>query len=244
MSRVSVATIALSAVLAASLPPAPVQAQPVRQDARFDLEIRGLKVGVLSFAGVEDGRSYAVSGTLQSTGLAGMLRKMRYDAKVQGVINGAGLAPQRFEQSGGSAGRQTEEVVVWANGVPKVEKREPPREARPTDADPSGQRGTVDTLTALYATLRDVAPGAECRSNVIMYDGRYRMQLKLAAPKAADGGVSCSGEYVRLAGFTPEQMAERTRFPFTLRYVPEGGRMRVTEVAMTSLWGQARLVRR
>jgi hypothetical protein len=222
----------------------PAHAQQMRQDARFDVEIRGLKVGVLSFAGVENGGSYAVSGTMQSTGLAGAVRKMRYDAKVTGRINGSGFAPARYEQSGGSGSRYTEEVVVWQAGLPKIEKREPPREARPTDADPAQQRGTVDTLTALYATLRDVAPGQECKSSVIMYDGRYRMQLKIAAAKADGAAVSCSGEYVRLAGFSPEDMAERTRFPFTLRYEPSGDRMRVTEVAMTSLWGKARLVRR
>jgi hypothetical protein len=236
MRRVAAALFALAL--------SPAQAQEIRQDARFDVEIRGLKVGVLSFAGVEGPGSYAVSGTMQSTGLAGAVRKMRYDAKVTGRIGAGGFAPARFEQTGGAGSRYTEEVVVWQAGLPRVEKREPPREARPTDADPAQQRGTVDTLTALYATLRDVAPGQECKSSVIMYDGRYRMQLKIAAPKADGAAVTCSGEYVRLAGFPPEDMAERTRFPFTLRYEPAGERMRVTEVAMTSLWGKARLVRR
>ena len=222
----------------------PAHAQETRQDARFDVEIRGLKMGVLSFAGVENASSYAVSGTMQSTGLAGAVRKMRYDAKVRGAVTARGFSPQRYEQTGGSGQRYSEEIVVWQNGLPRIEKREPPREARAADADPAQQRGTVDTLTALYATLRDVAPGQECKSSVIMYDGRYRMQLKIAAPKADGSAVTCSGEYVRLAGFTPEDMAERTRFPFTLRYEPAGDRMRVTEVAMTSLWGRARLVRR
>ena len=222
----------------------PAEAQEVRQDARFDVEVRGLRIGVLTFAGVENARSYAIAGTMQSTGLAGAIRKLRYDAKVTGSITREGFAPARYEQSGGSGKRFTEEIVVWQNGMPRIEKREPPREARATDADPAQQRGTVDTLTALYATLRDVPPGQECRSSVIMYDGRYRMQLKIAAPKAEGAAVTCSGEYVRLAGFSAEDMAERTRFPFTLRYEPEGERMRVTEVAMTSLWGKARLVRR
>ncbi|MFN3647385.1 MAG: DUF3108 domain-containing protein [Gemmobacter sp.] len=235
--------IALTALALAAATPAP--AQELRQNARFDLEIRGITVGRLDFAGVENGRSYAVSGTMQSTGLAGMLRKMRYDANVRGTMTARGFAPQRYEQTGGIGKKYTEEIVVWDGGLPRIERQEPPREARATDADPAQQRGTVDTLTALYATLRDVAPGQECQSSVIMYDGRYRMQLQISAPRTEAGGVSCAGEYIRLAGFTPEEMAERTRFPFTLRYEPTTeGRMRVTEVAMDSLYGRARLVRR
>lgn len=224
---------------------APAMAQEDRQAARFDIEVRGVAIGRLDFSSVETGSSYAVSGTMQSTGLAGMLRSVRYEANVRGVVTPRGLAPQRYEQSGGTRGRSSEEVVVWVAGLPRIERQDPPKVARATDPDPAQQRGTVDTLTALYATLRDVAPGQECKSSVIMYDGRYRMQLLIAAPKpGADGKVSCSGEYIRLAGFSPEDMAKRTRFPFTLHYVPEGERMRVTEVAMESTLGTARMIRR
>jgi hypothetical protein len=234
--------IALTALVFSA--PFGAQAQELRQSARFDVEIRGLTVGRLSFTGVENGTSYAVSGTMQSTGLAGMLRKMRYDANVRGTVSHRGFAPQRYEQTGGAGKGYSEETVVWQAGLPRIERQEPAKPPRPTDPDPAQQRGTVDTLTALYATLRDVAPGQECKSSVIMYDGRYRMQLRIAAAKPVEGGVACSGEYIRLAGFTPEEMAERTRFPFTLRYVPTEGRMRVTEVAMDSLYGSARLVRK
>lgn len=235
--------IALPAVLLAMALPA--AAQDIRQDASFALEIRGINVGMLNFSGVENASSYAVSGTLQSTGLAGMLRRMRYEAKVRGSQSGSNLRPARYEQSGGANNRHSEEVVVWTAGLPRIERQEPPKPARPGDPDPAQQRGTVDTLTALYATLRDVPRGQECTTNVIIYDGRYRMQLRLSAPRAEGETVTCSGEYIRLAGFSAEEMAERTRFGFTVHYAPlPDGRMRVTQVAMDSLYGRARLVRR
>lgn len=223
----------------------PAQAQDQRQDAHFALEIRGIPVGQLTFAAVENGRAYSVSGQLRTSGLAGMLRKMGYTAKVQGSMSARGFHPARYEQTGGSGNKYTEETVVWQGGLPRIERQEPPQQARATDADPARQRGTVDTLTTLYATLRDVARGQECKTNVIMYDGRYRMQLRLSAPKADGDKVSCSGEYVRLAGFTAEEMAERTRFPFTVHYGPLGeGQLRVSQVTMDTLYGRARLVRR
>lgn len=237
--------IALALALALTAGVAPVLAQETRQSARFDVEIRGLTVGRLDFAGVENGSSYAVSGTMRSTGLAGMLRKMKYTANVRGTLTARGFAPQRYEQTGGAGSGYSEEIVVWQGGVPRIERQEPPMVARATDANPADHRGAVDTLTALYATLRDVAPGGECKSSVIIFDGRYVMQLKISAPKPTDGGgVMCAGEYIRLAGFSAEDMAERTRFPFNLHYVPVDGRMRVAQVTMSSLYGAARMVRR
>lgn len=237
---------AILTACAIQLAASPAVAQEVRQDATFALEIRGLPVGNLSFSGVETPSRYAVSGVVATSGLAGMLRRMRYDAKVQGSRNARGFAPARYEQSGGSGNRSSQEVVVWQSGMPRIEMREPARLPGARDADPAKQRGTVDTLTALYATLRDVPAGQECTSNVMIYDGRYQMQLRLSKPQAQSGGaVACNGEYIRIAGFSEEEMAERTHFPFTLHYAPvEGGSMRVTQVRMDSLYGSARLVRR
>lgn len=233
----------LTALLLAAAQPAP--AQEKRQDALFTLEIRGIAVGELVFAGVETDSAYAVSGTVRTTGLAGMLRKLHYDAKVQGARSSGRLSPARYEQSGGIGSKYSEEVVVWSGGLPRIERQDPPKPARDTDADPARQRGTIDTLTAIYATLRDVPPGQECRSDLTLYDGRYRMQVRTLAPRQAGDGVICDGEYIRLAGFSPKEMAERTNFPFQLHYSPaSNGTMRVVKVTMDSLYGSARLVRR
>jgi hypothetical protein len=103
----------------------------------------------------------------------------------------------------------------------------------------------VDILTALYATLRDAEAGSECNRSFAMYDGRRASRLTLGAPAAVEGGVTCPGEYRRVAGFPPEDMAEKTRFPFTLTYAPApDGRMRVVEVSMDTLYGSAKLIRR
>jgi hypothetical protein len=67
----------------------------------------------------------------------------------------------------------------------------------------------------------------------------------LGAPAAVEGGITCPGEYRRLAGFSADDMAEKTRFPFTVRLVPgTSGLMQVDEVTMESIYGNARLKRR
>ena len=118
------------------------------------------------------------------------------------------------------------------------------RGKRPYDVDPATQVGTVDPLTAMFATLRDVAPGRECGRSLKMFDGRRSSELRLGAPQTDGENVVCAGEYRRIGGFPPDDMAERTRFPFTLTYAPAGDRMQVVEVAMDTLYGKARLVRR
>jgi hypothetical protein len=105
--------------------------------------------------------------------------------------------------------------------------------------------GTVDPLTALYATLRDVDKGTECQVSLKMFDGRRHSQITTSERQEAGEQVVCQGEYRRLAGFSAEDLAEKTRFPFSLIYSPtDDGRMRVTEVTMDSLFGKARLTRR
>lgn len=241
-------TYVLAALLGvvALAPASAVEAQERRQQATYSLVIRGITIGNLSFSSVETGQNYAVSGRVQTSGLAGMLRKMGYEASVQGRVTGAGFAPQKYSQKGGSGSRVTEEVLVWRNGVPRIELQQPTRAPRENPLDPAKQRGTVDTLTAIFATLRDVPEAEACGQRLTLYDGRYRMGLRVQkAQPTADGGVTCGGEYIREGGFSAEDMAERVSFPFTLHYVPiEGDMMRVKEVSMQSLWGRARLARR
>ena len=76
----------------------------------------------------------------------------------------------------------------------------------------------MDPLTAMFATLRDVAPGQECQVSLKMFDGRRATRLTLGGRQAAGDKVTCAGEYRRVAGFSPEDMAEKTRFPFHDRH--------------------------
>jgi len=236
-----------TALLAATLAlPAPrgAQAQTEHQ-ARFDLVIRGIKAGELIFAGTESASAYAVTGRLKSAGLAGMVRKVRYDAKAQGTVSGTTLAPLRYEEDADTGKRQSQSVMVWSGGVPRVEVAKPERAARPNDVDPATQKGSVDPLTAMFATLREVPAAAACTSNVTMFDGRRSSRLRLSAPTQDGDRITCSGEYRRIGGFSDKEMAEKVSFAFTLTYVPAAeGRVKVVEVAMDTLYGKARLTRK
>jgi hypothetical protein len=231
---------ALALILAAG--PAP---PPQKDQAIFDLTLRGIRAGMLTISGATDGGSYAAAGTLKTTGIVGALRKIRYDARAAGRLAKGRFTPARYEEKADTGKRQSEAVMEYRAGVPQVKVYNPPRAPEAHDLDPAAMGGTVDPLTALFATIRDVPADQACRLSIDMFDGRRQSRLVLAAPKTDGDGIVCAGEYRRVAGFSPDDMAEKARFPFRLTYAPaENGLMRVVEISMDTLYGQGRLKRR
>lgn len=217
-----------------------------QDSAIFDLTLKGLHTGTLSVSGAIEGRSYAASGVLKSGGLVALVRKVRYDARARGTVVNGTFTPARYEEDADTGKRRSQSVMDYRGGVPQVKVYNPPKAPRPGDLDPATQGGTVDPLTAAYAALRDVAPEEACKLKLVMFDGRRRSQVVLTDPKpAAGGGLTCTGEYRRLEGFSAEEMAEKARFPFRMTYAPlPDGRLRVMEISMDTIYGKGRLTRR
>lgn len=216
------------------------------EEAAFDFVLKGITAGSLTWTGSgEPGGAYQVKGRLKTSGLAALLKRVRYDAAASGSMTAKGTyVAARYSEDADTGKRQSQSAITWTKGVPKVTEASE-RAPKPWDIDPASQKGTVDPLTAMFATLREVEPGQECKVNVNMFDGRRASKLLLGSPKTSEGKVICAGEYRRVAGFSPDDMAEKTRFPFSLTYEPAAnGKMRVVEVSMDTLYGKARLVRR
>lgn len=233
------------AVALAMLVPTAAQPAQIKDQATFDVVIRGISAATLSFSGVQDGTSYSVAGRLQSAGIAALLRKISYDAKVQGSLTKGRYTPSSYGETSDNGKKRVQSRIAYRRGVPQQVEYTPARAPRENAVDPAGQGGTVDTLTALYALLRDVDAGSACNLKIPMFDGRYVSSIALGKPATNGATVTCNGEYRRIAGFSPEDMAKRTRFPFTLTYQALGdGRLRVTEVAMQSVYGTAVMKRR
>lgn len=217
------------------------------EQAEFDFVLRGISAGALTWSGDgAPGAAYSVKGRLKTAGLAALLKKVRYDATASGTITAKGTyLPRAYAEDADTGKRKSQSTLRYSKGVPALTSTNTNRKPRAYDVDPATQGGTVDPLTAMFTTLREVAAGQECRVDLKMFDGHRASRLVTSAAKATGDKVVCSGEYRRVAGFSPEDMAEKTRFPFTLTYAPAGeGRMRVVEVAMDTLYGKARLVRR
>lgn len=216
------------------------------EEARFDLVLRGITAGSLSLSGSgTPGGEYSVAGRLKTSGLAAMLKRVRYDAQSRGQIGADGsYRPVRYAEDADTGRRQSQSQIAYVDGMPQVTHSQSERKPRPWDIDASSQSGTVDPLTAMFAALRDAEPGKECGLSLKVFDGRRASAVSIGSPSRQGDRVICAGEYRRVAGFSPDDMAEKTRFPFTITFAPgPGGKMQVIEVGMESLYGRARLVR-
>ncbi|WP_406720257.1 MULTISPECIES: DUF3108 domain-containing protein [Thioclava] len=211
----------------------------------FDVQLKGLKAGELLINGKVENNGYGANGTLQTSGLLGFLRKLRYDATTSGHITGSRFTPTRYVEKADTPDRDRVSTMVYNRGTPISVSQEPPRKPRSTDLDPTQQHGTVDPLTALYSVLRSVTPDEACNRSEQIFDGTRRSQVTLNAPQKQGNTVVCTGEYRRLAGFSKSDMAKKSVFPFTLTYSPTGnGRLEVTEITTDTIYGEGRLKRR
>jgi hypothetical protein len=237
----------LAALLFLAATPSPAQeAQPQVEGAEYDLVTTGITAATLGYSARQEGDRYIVTARFTSTGLLALLRRVRFEATSEGRLTQGTPRPDRYAAQAEVGRRAGQTVVDYTDGTPQLTVDEPPRTPADWQVDAATQGGTIDPISALFVTLRDAAPGTECNRSFRMFDGRRATELTVGpSSPGADGTLTCAGEYRRVAGYPPEDMAERTRFPFTLTLMPTtDGRLRVTEVTMDSLIGKARLIRR
>lgn len=206
----------------------------------FDVRIGGAQVAELAITGEVAAGRYAAAATLRTTGLAALVRHVRYAARAEGRLTGAGPAPERTAETMDTGRRRSAGGLVWDGG----RVRPDPGLARPTPvmADPA-TRGAVDPLTALFFGLADVAPGALCAYAATTFDGRRRAEVRLSPQ--ADDALACAGTFRRLAGYSAAEMAERAEFAFTVHYLSgPGGTLRPVRIEAETLYGKAVLKRR
>lgn len=223
----------------------PAQAQAQTDGGTFDVLLRGIRTATLSFAASLDGDTYTVTGQMQTSGLAALIKRLRYDGAATGTIAEGRYRPARYAESADTGRRQSEATLTYANGAPHVTAYSPLLAPQPGDVDPAAMAGSVDPMTALFATLRAVDAGAECNLSLDLFDGKRASQLRVGEPVVAADRVTCDGAYVRVQGFTAKEMAKQSRFPFTLTYAPTAnGQMQVVEVISESIYGKVTLKRR
>ena len=212
--------------------------------ATFDIYLRGLKTGALAFTGVDNGKSYAAAGKVESTGLVGAIVKVRYDASSNGSVRGETFVPLNYTEKTTGV-RNNESVMKFKGGVPQVKKYSPPKPPGPLDVKPATQAGSVDPMTAIYGALRDVPREDVCNYNVKMFDGKRASKISLSGAKPTQDGFTCNGAYNRLKGWSAEEMAEKKNFPFTMVYQKQAGDLyRVTRIELDTTFGRAKMVRR
>ncbi len=211
----------------------------------FDITVRGIKAGVLSYSGDEVGGRYAAAGLVRSAGMASAFVDAQVDVTSRGRVDGNRYRPAAYTERGQEGDERRVVEYAYRGGAPVI-TRDPPRSRPPRHAaDPAQQSGTLDPMTTAYAMLRDRPRDLACALRIDLFDGRRRANIRYAEAKPReDGGITCRGEYRRVAGFSPEDLAEKPVWPFTVIYEPQGEVLRVREVEVPTTFGTLRMRRR
>ena len=215
--------------------------------AVFDITLLGFRAATLSFAGVVQDGAYAASGQLRSTGIARVVAKVAFDAQVRGVVRAGRFHPRSYAERAVTDEASSAGAVRYVGRTPQDKVYDPPRAVDSHGVPARDQAGTVDPMTVIFAALRDQPRAGVCALAYPVYDGARRSQVTLTQPSAetSAGRLTCQGEYRRIAGFSPQSMAERQSFPFELTYQRQpDGLYRVVLVTTPTTFGQATLRRR
>ena len=208
------------------------------EEVVFDVSLQGVKVAELRLDGTVRGDRYRVAVMIRSDGLAGVVRRVRFQSRSEGRLAG-GFQPASYAETVDTGRRQSAAEMAYDAGVPQVLRYDSPRPETAEVLDPATQGGTLDPATALFAGLRDRAAGAPCALDIAVFDGRRRSTTQITGD-----GATCRGEYRRVAGYAPEEMAERSVFPLEVVYEPQGDVLRVVEATAQTIYGKVRLKRR
>lgn len=227
-------------IIALTIAVAPVTA--TAETGAFDVFVRGIKAGKLTFSGTETGGAYKAEGGLRTTGIVSAVAKFTFNASVRGRTSGASYRPSGYAEKSDTGRRKTNKSLTYSGGIPKVQRS---GSAKDYWMKPGGQKGTIDPMTATYLLLKARPRDELCKLDLPLYDGARRVQLVLSSPATSGDRITCKGSYVRKGGFSAKELADGTRFPFKVEYAPQsGGLYRVERLDMTTVRGRALFVRR
>jgi len=196
-------------------------AAPAAADtARFQVRLAGLPVGEMVVAENSDGHVYAARSVFQTTGLAGLLAKVRFEMSARGAGALPNVSARHYSEDLDTGYRASAVAIDFASGDRRI-----------------------DPLTAILAALADRGPQVGCQFDRKTWDGVRSMHVEIAGTAGA-GGFTCSGMLTRVAGYSAEDMSEARSFPFSVRFEPQGGMMVAVRADVRTIHGPVALVRR
>ena len=202
-----------------AVPGAPLWAETER--VGFGVRLFGLPVGVMATAINTEGPYYAAASQFRTTGVVGLIARVRFTMESRGRGTHPDFDPGFYSEDMDTGYRTSSAELSF-----------PPGDAR------------VDPLAAILSILSDRAAARGCAVSGQTWDGKRSMSFQLVEQARDTARLTCRGVAVRLSGYTPEDMAKGTRFPFTVEYDLAGEWLRVRRAVAETIHGKVALVRR
>ncbi len=240
--RIGAAVLGLClACLGAGIAPA----QEIKTAAQFTVSLGPLRAGVLWLDGSTSSRAYTATSGFQSTGLIRGIANISVTMSARGRVSRGALVPARYTEEV-TVGRSSGAIVMdYVRGVPRLsgQKIRDDDDAAPK-VDPATQSGTLDPLTATFALLRAQPVKGACQVDRFMFDGERRTRVVMTDLRQEGEDWLCSGQFLRLEGYTPRDLQRSGQVDVTVRYRQSGDLLYAVEARFASLRGVVRLTRR
>lgn len=155
---------------------APLAAGPVQ--ASYTAYWSGFTVMTLDASLDLGAEAYRVASTMRTAGLLATFVRGETTTVVEGRVQPAAtplaLSPQRFSMEGRWRDTLRRVTMSWTGNRPEVLALLPANQDEREPVPPELQTGTVDTLTALAALVRQAAATGRCDGAAQVFDGRRR----------------------------------------------------------------------
>jgi hypothetical protein len=168
--------LAVPARAEAPLAPAKLDPLPVMLHLGYEAYVAGFNMMSIDAGLALRPDGYGLGMRTRTKGFIGAFVHGDSRTRVDGVFQGAGVAPSRFVSAGLWRGDARRTDIEYRAGQPVVralipadDEREPVPEAL--------QRNTVDTLSAIIMLLHDVSQSGHCDSAATTFDGRRVTQV-------------------------------------------------------------------
>ena len=125
----------------------------------------------------ETGSTYAITGDLKTTGMAGMFQEYQNHSTARGRLAATGAQPEAYaadvkRDSGERHDKVDFRGSATASGSSTVQGK------AGTSGGAAPPRETVDPLTAYFLVERRLGTGGDCTMSVPVFDGRHRYNLQ------------------------------------------------------------------
>ena len=183
---------------------------------RYAVSMFGVRVGQMQLETREGTRDYALAARFRTTGVAGLLARVRFDMQATGRVNGPWLSPRSYREDVDTGRRVSSADLSFAAGD-----------------------GRLDLMSAFWLGLRDRPVALGCALEARTFDGTRELRVTLRPAGESATTVTCVGEVRRGAGYTAEELAQRRAFPVEATYRRVGDLLRFHQLKVHTLHGKA-----
>lgn len=223
----------LIAAVLALLPPL------AKAEQLWSVHAFGIRVGELTIDMTQNATRYTAKSSFQTTGLAGVLARIRFDIQAKGTRKGTVYHPTSYRGDIHTGRRQSATALDFTGPVPrKTEGAHAPA----VPIKDAALKGAIDPMTMMWRVLSDRT--SPCKLDGTQFDGTRLVAIRLLRTRPDGDRIVCEGEYHRLGGYTQEELDEITVTPLEVTFARAGNLWRAEQVRVKTRHGTATLKRR